>query len=202
MLRWTNTSPGAMSTIWLAGTRESEQPIHRNFGVWIFDSRRKKSGSSASMREAQASFFSSSSSSRLIGAPAAGSPAIIAKPRGRERVVAPLQARGLRCGRSVRIRMSRYSALAARARIHPPSRAGAARDRRAAARAGLACAVEDVEAEAVRRVGEVVAPHAARRRDAAGAVAVARDVEQGAGEPGALVRGQVERAATGRDAGF
>src|SRR5690606_13022831 len=73
MLRWTNTSPGAMSTIWLAGTRESEQPIHRNLGVWIFDRRWKKLGSSASMREAQASFFSSSSASRLIGGPGAGS---------------------------------------------------------------------------------------------------------------------------------
>src|SRR5690606_37904337 len=71
MLRWTKTSPGAMSTIWLAGTRESEQPIHRNFGVCSFDSRWKKVGSSASMREAQASFFCSSSSSRLIGGPVA-----------------------------------------------------------------------------------------------------------------------------------
>src|SRR5690606_9439132 len=71
MLRWTKTSPGAMSMIWLAGTRESEQPIHRNLGVWILDRRSKKLGSSASMREAQASFFSSSSSSRLIGSPGA-----------------------------------------------------------------------------------------------------------------------------------
>src|SRR5690554_4786009 len=71
MLRWTKTSPGAMSTIWLAGTRESEQPIHRNLGVWILDRRSKKLGSSASMREAQASFLSSSSSSRLIAGPGA-----------------------------------------------------------------------------------------------------------------------------------
>src|SRR5690606_2204619 len=71
ILRWTKTSPGAMSTIWLAGTRESEQPIHRNLGVCNLDRRSKKLGSSASMREAQASFFSSSSSSRLIGGPGA-----------------------------------------------------------------------------------------------------------------------------------
>jgi hypothetical protein len=31
-LRWTKTSPGSRPTIWLAGTRESEQPIHRNSG--------------------------------------------------------------------------------------------------------------------------------------------------------------------------
>ena len=33
MLRWTKTSPGARPMIWLAGTRESEQPIHRYFGA-------------------------------------------------------------------------------------------------------------------------------------------------------------------------
>src|SRR5690606_38873977 len=69
MLRWTKTSPGAMSTIWLAGTRESEHPIHRNLGVWIVDRRWKKVGSSASIRDAQASFLSSSSSSRLVAGP-------------------------------------------------------------------------------------------------------------------------------------
>src|SRR5690349_2357964 len=54
MLRWTKTSPGATSTTWLAGTRESEQPIHRYLGACCFDRRSKTPGSSRSMRSAQA----------------------------------------------------------------------------------------------------------------------------------------------------
>src|SRR5690606_26655161 len=63
MLRWTNTSPGARSTIWLAGTRESEQPIHRNSGACCRESRSKKPGSSAWTRAAQARLRSMSAES-------------------------------------------------------------------------------------------------------------------------------------------
>src|SRR5687768_4066231 len=65
MLRWTNTSPGCSPVIWFAGTRESEQPIHRYFGFWICDRRLKKPGSSARMRSAQALLRSSSSLSGM-----------------------------------------------------------------------------------------------------------------------------------------
>src|SRR5690606_6113981 len=60
MLRWTNTSPGAMPMIWLAGTRESEQPIHRYSGCCCRDNWLKNSGSSCSMRSAQSLLFCSS----------------------------------------------------------------------------------------------------------------------------------------------
>src|SRR5690606_20758331 len=46
MLRWTNTSPGARPITWLAGTRESEQPIHRYLGACSSDRRSKNCGSS------------------------------------------------------------------------------------------------------------------------------------------------------------
>src|SRR5207342_499530 len=69
MFRCTNTSPGARPMIWFAGTRESEQPIHRNFGACCVDSCLKKSGSSARMRSAQALLRSSSSRSSVIGSP-------------------------------------------------------------------------------------------------------------------------------------
>src|SRR6478735_7173260 len=46
MLRCTNTSPGAVPVISLAGTRLSEHPIHRNSGVCVTESRLKKSLSS------------------------------------------------------------------------------------------------------------------------------------------------------------
>src|SRR5690606_13790551 len=68
-LRWTKTSPGAMSMIWLAGTRESEHPIQRYFGCWIFDSRAKKPGSSASTRSDQMRLRSRRSCIRCIGVP-------------------------------------------------------------------------------------------------------------------------------------
>ncbi len=55
--------------IWLAGTRESEQPIQRYFGACCVDSRLKKSGSSARTRVAQALFRSSSSFNSLIAYP-------------------------------------------------------------------------------------------------------------------------------------
>src|SRR3546814_17453518 len=44
MLRWTNTSPGARPMTWLAGTRESEQPIHRYLGACSSDRRSKNCG--------------------------------------------------------------------------------------------------------------------------------------------------------------
>src|SRR5690606_4784155 len=53
MLRWTNTSPGDRSMTWLAGTRESEQPIHRYLGARSLDRRSQNPGSSSSMRSAQ-----------------------------------------------------------------------------------------------------------------------------------------------------
>src|SRR5688572_4280372 len=66
MLRWTNTSPGAMSMIWLAGTRESEQPIHRYSGACCLDSLPKNSGSSRLIRSDHSRFFSSRSASGLV----------------------------------------------------------------------------------------------------------------------------------------
>jgi len=36
MFLWTNTSPGFAARTTLSGTRLSEQPIHRTFGVWAF----------------------------------------------------------------------------------------------------------------------------------------------------------------------
>src|SRR5581483_1141617 len=53
-LRCTNTSPGAMSTIWFAGTRESEQPIHRYFGACCCERRMKNCASCVRTRSAQA----------------------------------------------------------------------------------------------------------------------------------------------------
>src|SRR6478752_9743358 len=57
-LRCTKTSPGFSPVIWFAGTRESEQPIHRYSGFWTSARPGKKSGSSAVMRAAQFRFFS------------------------------------------------------------------------------------------------------------------------------------------------
>src|SRR4249920_3426401 len=47
-----------MSMIWLAGTRESEQPIHRYFGACCCDNCSKKCSSCARTRSDQARFFS------------------------------------------------------------------------------------------------------------------------------------------------
>src|SRR5262245_44394975 len=44
-LRWTNISPGSRPTIWLAGTRLSEHPIHMYCGACWRDNRSKKPGS-------------------------------------------------------------------------------------------------------------------------------------------------------------
>src|SRR5690606_23664348 len=66
MLRWTNTSPGARSMTWLAGTRESEQPIHRYLGACCLDSRSKKPGSSSSMRPAQVRLLRSNAASSFF----------------------------------------------------------------------------------------------------------------------------------------
>src|SRR6478736_9428945 len=49
-----------MSMIWLAGTRESEQPIHRYFGACCCDNCSKKCSSCARTRSDQARFLSSS----------------------------------------------------------------------------------------------------------------------------------------------
>src|SRR5690606_14008542 len=54
MLRWTNTSPGARPMTWFAGTRESEQPIHRYLGACSSDRRSKNCGSSLRTPSAQA----------------------------------------------------------------------------------------------------------------------------------------------------
>src|SRR5690606_31841074 len=66
MLRWTNTSPGERSMTWLAGTRESEQPIHRYLGACCLDNRSKNPGSSSSMRSAQVRLLRSSAASSFF----------------------------------------------------------------------------------------------------------------------------------------
>ena len=53
-LRWTNTSPGSSPVIWLAGTRESLQPIHMNLGFCCLVRAVKKPGRSRSIWAAQA----------------------------------------------------------------------------------------------------------------------------------------------------
>src|SRR3546814_4733609 len=62
MLRWTNTSPGCMPVIWLAGTRESEQPIHRYFGACCSARRLKNAGSSRTAPAAQSRLLRSRAS--------------------------------------------------------------------------------------------------------------------------------------------
>ena len=62
-LRWTNSSPGSRSTISFAGTRLSEQPIHRYWGACWATSRRKKSASPAILRAAQRRLLALRSSS-------------------------------------------------------------------------------------------------------------------------------------------
>src|SRR5262245_17901698 len=57
-LRWTNTSPGSTSMIWLAGTRLSEQPIHKYLGACSAANRWKNVGSLAVIRSAQARLLS------------------------------------------------------------------------------------------------------------------------------------------------
>src|SRR6516164_9367055 len=59
-LRWTNISPGSKPTIWFAGTRLSEHPIHRYCGACWRDSRLKKSGSRAVICSAHARLFANS----------------------------------------------------------------------------------------------------------------------------------------------
>src|SRR3546814_20655726 len=63
MWRWTNTAPGARPMPWLAGTRESEQPIHRYLGACSSDRRSKNCGSSLRTPSAQAWVLRSSFSS-------------------------------------------------------------------------------------------------------------------------------------------
>src|SRR5262252_4646686 len=56
--RCTNTSPGSWPVIWFAGTRLSEQPIHRMCGRWIAERSEKNEGSCARTRSAQRRLFS------------------------------------------------------------------------------------------------------------------------------------------------
>src|SRR5688572_2244805 len=51
-LRWTKISPGRSPRIWFAGTRLSEQPIHKYRGACCRARRAKKSGSEPVMRSA------------------------------------------------------------------------------------------------------------------------------------------------------
>src|SRR5829696_4898067 len=64
--RWTNISPGGRPTIWLAGTRLSEHPIHRYRGACWRDRRSKKSGSCRVMSAAHARLFANRWSGALI----------------------------------------------------------------------------------------------------------------------------------------
>src|SRR5438309_9691784 len=59
-LRWTNISPGSKPTIWLAGTRLSEHPIHMYCGACWRDNRLKKSGSRAVICSAHSRLFANS----------------------------------------------------------------------------------------------------------------------------------------------
>src|SRR6516165_6351638 len=58
MFRCTNNSPGATPTIWFAGTRLSEQPIHKYFGDCCRERLRKKSGSCCRIFSDQSRLFS------------------------------------------------------------------------------------------------------------------------------------------------
>lgn len=80
-----------------------------------------------------------------------------------------------------------------RAQEQRPRLAGDALDRRAAALAGLALALEHAEVEALAFVRQIVGAHAGRGLDAAGGIAVARDRQQCPREPGGLDRVQVAR---------
>src|SRR6476659_977983 len=55
--------------IWFAGTRESEQPIQRNFGACCSDRRSKKRGSSRRTPSAQSRLLRSSSLSSVMRGP-------------------------------------------------------------------------------------------------------------------------------------
>src|SRR5215469_8551910 len=72
MLRCTNTSPGSRPMISLAGTRLSEQPIHRYCGACWPTRRLKNPGSAATLPSAQARLlaFSSSSMRDAVASPA------------------------------------------------------------------------------------------------------------------------------------
>src|SRR5690606_24411593 len=65
-LRCTNRSPGSSPTISLAGTRASEQPIHRYSGTCCLASLAKKSGSSSLMASAQRALLSNKCCRSLI----------------------------------------------------------------------------------------------------------------------------------------
>src|SRR5215471_16588995 len=67
--RCTNTSPGCCPVIWFAGTRLSEQPIHRMCGVWIADRSSKNVGCCARTRSAHRRLFSRISRRSAITVP-------------------------------------------------------------------------------------------------------------------------------------
>src|SRR5690554_921165 len=69
-LRCTNRSPGSMPTISLAGTRASEQPIHKYSGSCCFASFSKNEGSSSLIDSAQRALLSNSSCNSGIGSSA------------------------------------------------------------------------------------------------------------------------------------
>src|SRR6185503_1591483 len=66
-LRCTNTSPGWWPVIWFAGTRLSEQPIHRMRGRWMAARRSKNPGSCARMRSDHRRLFSRTSRRSAMG---------------------------------------------------------------------------------------------------------------------------------------
>src|SRR3954469_4278605 len=66
-LRCTNTSPGSRPVIWLAGTRESEQPIHMYLGACCLVSDEKKPGRSRSICAAQARLWAKRSEREAMG---------------------------------------------------------------------------------------------------------------------------------------
>src|SRR5579872_5251234 len=80
MLRWTNISPGSSPTISFAGTRLSEQPIHRYAGACWPSRRLKKPGSRATCALAQARLLALRSSS-MVGCLWAERPCVQANAR-------------------------------------------------------------------------------------------------------------------------
>ena len=87
-LRCTNSSPGGRSTISFAGTRLSEQPIHRYVGACCAVRREKKSGSTRARSAAQRRLFSNRSDS--FGNLAVAPMRVLCKPAWwRENLIAP-----------------------------------------------------------------------------------------------------------------
>src|SRR5690625_3337481 len=68
-LRWTKISPGGRSTIWVAGTRESAQPIQRYFGACCLDRFSKHAGSLVVISSDQRRLLASRSFREFIRCP-------------------------------------------------------------------------------------------------------------------------------------